>query len=237
MTLTLRRRLFIGSAIIILVLIVTVTTVFSQMLNPGHKGDTSTDLVTPTLSAPTARVFNVAPQESQIDFETDVHGISLKGVFPVEEGTITLEPVGSELRVLVQLNINVDAVTTGNAAVDRVLRAAMATGDYPIAFYVATSRDLVPVTEEPIEFALDGELQVHNVTHEHSMAVSAQLVGGDMKAVATSELDLADHGVEFPAIIGSTTITLTAHLRAYEVENPGTITPAPTQSPVPDTAG
>jgi hypothetical protein len=226
MTLTLRRRLFIGFAIIILVLIVTVTTVFSQMLNPGHKGDTSTDLVTPTLSAATARVFNVAPQESQIDFGTDVHGISLKGVFPVEEGTITLEPVGSELRVLVRLNINVDAVTTGNVAVDRVLRAAMATGDYPIAFYVATSRDLVPVTEEPIEFVL-----------EHSMAVSAQLVGGDMQAVATSDLDLADHGVEFPAIIGSTTITLTARLRAYEVENPGTITPAPTQSPVLDAAG
>jgi len=163
-----------------------VTTVFSQMLNPGHKGDTSTNLVTPTLAARTARVFDVSAQESQVDFETDVHGIPLKGVFPVEEGTITLEPVGSELRVLVRLNINVDAVTTGNVAVDRVLRAAMATGDYPIAFYVATSHTLVPVTEEPIQFALDGELQVHNVTHEHGMAVSAQLVGGDMQAVATS---------------------------------------------------
>ena len=237
MALTLRHRLIIGLAIILLVLILAVTTVFSQMLNPGHKGDTSTNLVTPTLAARTARVFDVSAQESQVDFETDVHGIPLKGVFPVEEGTITLEPVGSELRVLVRLNINVDAVTTGNVAVDRVLRAAMATGDYPIAFYVATSHTLVPVTEEPIQFALDGELQVHNVTHEHGMAVSAQLVGGDMQAVATSDLDLANHGVEFPAIIGSTTIRLTARLRAYEVEGPGTSMPEPTQSPVPDTAG
>ena len=45
----------------------------------------------------------------------------------------------------------------GSAMVDRVLRAAMATGDYPIAFYVASSRDLVPVTEEEITFTLDGD--------------------------------------------------------------------------------
>lgn len=236
MALIVRRRLIVGFAIVALVLIVTVTTVFSQMLNPGHKGDTSTNLVTPTLTGKTARVFNVSPQESQVDFETKVHGLSLQGVFPVQEGTITLEPAGSELRVLVELKINVDAVTTGNVAVDRVLRAAMATGDYPIAFYVATSRDLVPVTEEPITFTLDGELQVHNVAHEHSMAVSAQLVGGNMQAVATSDLDLANHGVEFPAIIGSTTIQLSAHLRAYEVESPATEV-APTQSPAADTAG
>jgi polyisoprenoid-binding protein YceI len=237
MTLTLRRRLIIGFTVIVLILVVTATTVFSQMLNPGHKGDTSTSLVTPTLTTNAARAFNVSPQESRVDFETKVHGIALQGVFPVEEGTITLEPVGSELRVLVRLNINVDAVSTGNVAVDRVLRAAMATGDYPIAFYVATSHDLVPVTEEPIEFALDGELQVHNVTHEHSMAVSAQLVGSDMQAVATSDLDLADHGVEFPAIIGSTTIRLTARLQAYEIENPGMNVPVATQSPASNTAG
>jgi hypothetical protein len=54
------------------------------------------------------------------------------------------------------------------------------------------------------------------VTHEHSMAVRAQLVGRDMWAIATSDLDLSNHGVEFPALIGSTTIQLTARLQAYE---------------------
>jgi hypothetical protein len=84
---------------------------------------------------------------------------------------------------------------------------------------VATSREPVPVTEEEIRFMLDGDLEVHNVTHEHSMSVNAQLVGKDMWAVATSDLDLGDHGVEFPAFVGSTVIQLTARLQMVEVES------------------
>ena len=171
-------------------------------------------------------VFEVSPDELQVDFTTEVRGVALEGVFPVKEGTITLEPVGNELRVLVRLNIDVDSVDTGSTMVDRVLRGAMATGDYPIAFYVASSRELVPVTEEEITFTLDGDLEVHNVAHAHSMAVKAQLIQGHMQAVATSDLDLAEHGVEFPAIVGSTVIKLTARLQAYET-SAGTSTPMP----------
>lgn len=187
-------------------------------LDPGSKNDRTTGLVTPTLAASGARVFAVAPDESRVEFTASVRGVPLAGVFPVERGTITLEPVGDALRVLVALEIDVDSVETANAAISQVLRAAMATGDYPIAFYAATSRELVPVTEEEIAFVLDGELDVHNVAHPHAMDVRAQLVGGDMWAVATSALDLADHGVEFPAIFGDTTIQLTARLQAYKGE-------------------
>lgn len=187
-------------------------------LDPGSKNDRTTGLVTPTLAASGARVFAVAADESRVEFTASVRGVPLAGVFPVERGTITLEPVGDALRVLVALEIDVDSVETANAAISQVLRAAMATGDYPIAFYAATSRELVPVTEEEIAFVLDGELDVHNVAHPHAMDVRAQLVGGDMWAVATSALDLADHGVEFPAIFGDTTIQLTARLQAHEGE-------------------
>ncbi len=213
-----RRRLILGFAVLVLFGFAAAWAAFSHWLDPGDKGDTSTDLVTPTIAAQTARVFDVSPGESQVNFVTKVRGIELSGVFPVDAGTITLEPVGDELRVLVRLNIDVDHVDTGQPAVDRVLRGAMATGDYPLAFYVASSRDLVPVTEEQIEFLLDGELEVHNVSHVHAMAITAQLVGHDMKATATSDLDLANHGVEFPSFMGSTTIQLTARLQAYEVQ-------------------
>ena len=216
-----RFRLLAGLALVALSLLATVSVVVSLALDPGDKHDTSTDLVTPTLAAQTARVFDVLPDESQVDFLTEVRGIELEGVYPVEDGTITLEPVSGELRVLVRLNINVDQVSTGNPAVDLVLRSAMATGDYPLAFYVATARDLVPVTEEVISFVLDGNLEVHNVPHAHSMAVRAQLVGGNMWAVATSDLDLANHGVEFPSFIGSTVIKLTARLQMRETESVG----------------
>lgn len=209
--------------LIVFALIVAVGGVVYSQFDPGDKHDISTDLVTPTITSQAARAFEVAPDESRVDFVTEVSGVELQGTFPVEAGTITLEPVGDELRVLVRLNINVDQVDAGGAAVERVLRVAMATGDYPLAFYVATSHDLVPVTEEEIDFVLDGTLDVHNVSHEHSMTVHAQAVGHDMWAVATSDLDLANHGVEFPAFIGSTTIKLTAHLKAYEA---ATVEPA-----------
>lgn len=209
--------------LIVLVLVGAVVALavgISTALDPGSKNDRSTDLITPTLAASGARSFAVAAEESRVEFVAAVRGMSLAGVFPVEQGTITLEPVGDQLRVLVSLEINVNGVETANPALAPLLRAAMATGDYPLAFYVATSRELVPVTEEEVSFALEGELDVHNVTRPHSMQVRAQLIGGDMWAVATSPLDLSEHGVQFPAILGSTAIELTARLQAYEVTAP-----------------
>ncbi|MCZ7539040.1 MAG: YceI family protein [Anaerolineae bacterium] len=212
--LRLRRRTLSASLVLAAALLALLAAV--TWLDPGSKNDRTTSLVTPTLAARSARVFAVAADESRVDFTASVRGMTLAGVFPVERGTITLEPVGEALRVLVALEIDVDSVETANPAISQVLRAAMASGDYPIAFYAATSRGLVPVTEEEIAFALDGELDVHNVAHPHAMDVRAQLVGGDMWAVATSPLDLANHGVAFPAIFGDTTIQLTAHLQAHE---------------------
>ena len=196
-------------------------------LDPGSKNDRTSDLITPTLTTAAAvRVFAVSPEESRVDFVAEVRGIALTGVFPVESGTITLEPVEDYLRVLVELNINVDGVDTGNPAIDRVLRGSMETGDYPVAFYVATSRDLVPVTDKEIMFVLDGDLEVHNVPHNHAMDVTAQLVGSDLWAIAISPLDLGEHGVTFPALIGSTAIDLTARLQAYETSPDPTLTPS-----------
>jgi polyisoprenoid-binding protein YceI len=219
MILSQRRRLLIGLLIAGLIAVTAASVAFSQWLDPGDKGDTSTDLVTPTIAAASARVFAVLPEESQVDFTVEMRGITFDGVFPVQEGAITLEPVGDELRVIVRLNIDVDSVETGNPGLNQVLRAAMATGDYPLAFYVATSCELVPVTEKEIRFMLDGELEVHNVAYEHLMSVNAQLVDRNMWAIATSDLDLANHGVEFPAFVGSTVIELTARLKMVEVES------------------
>lgn len=209
------RRAALVAGIAALVMILAGVVVYAQVIDPGDKGDTSTGLVTPTLAAQSARTFDILPDRSQVDFVTEVRGVPVEGVFPVEAGTITLEPEGEALRVHVYLEIDVDAVST-SALVTPVLRGAMKTGDYPIAFYVAESREPVPVTEDEITFLLDGELDVHNVAAPHSMTVRAQLVGGDMWAEATSDLDLANHGVEFPAMIGNSTIQLTARLEAVE---------------------
>lgn len=216
---TQRRRSLIALLIAVLVMITAALVAFSQWLDPGNKGDTSTDLVTPTIAAESARVFDVVPEKSKVDFTVEMRGITFDGVFPVQGGAITLEPVGDQLRVIVQLDIDVNAVETGNAGLNQILRATMATGDYPVAFYVATSRDLVPVTEAEIAFTLDGELDVHNVDAAHTMTVKAQLVDHDMWAVATSDLDLGQHGVEFPSFMGSTVIQLTARLQMVEAES------------------
>lgn len=221
------RRTLAAILLIAIVLILAGVLIYVQVLDPGDKGDTSSDLVTPTLMADTARFFEVSASESQVDFVAKLGGgVELSGVFPVAEGTITLEPVGSELRVLVHLKIDVDSADTGNPGITRIIRAAMETGDYPLAFYVASSRGLVPVTEQEIDFALDGELQVHGVAYPHTMQVKAQLIGGDMWAIATSDLDLANHGVEFPPALGDTTIRLTARLQCYE-----TLESTPTPQP------
>jgi hypothetical protein len=212
-----RRMTFVfGLAAVILIAGIAV---YQIVLDPGDKGDTSTDLVTPTVETRAARVFDVSPEKSKVEFVTNVRGVEFQGVFPVKGGTITLEPVGDELQVHVYLEIDVDNVDA-DALVKPVLRTSMKTGDYPLAFYVAESRTLVPVTEEVITFDLDGELDVHNVTHTHSMAIEAQAVGQEMWAIATSDLDLGQHGVEFPALIDSSTIQLTARLWAYEGGEP-----------------
>lgn len=216
MSFMLRRRVIILLLVVSGLLLAGIL-VYSQVLDPGDKGDTSSDLVTPTLMAKTVGVFEVSAEESQVDFVAELgSGVEVSGVFPVTGGTITLEPVDDQLRVLVHLKIDVDNADTGNPGITRVIRAAMETGDYPLAFYVASSRELVPVTEEEIAFTLTGELQVHDVAAPHEMTVRAQLVGGDMWAIATSDLDLALHGVSFPAPLNNTTIRLTARLQCYE---------------------
>lgn len=212
------RAIALAVVLILAGVIIAVWLISSLWLDPGDKNDVSTTLVTPTLETDNARIFDVSSDESQVDFVVRVYGVELNGVFPVDEGSITLEPVGDELRVLVQLNIHVDAVETGNEQVDTLLRGVMETGDYPLSFYVATSRQLVPVTEEEIVFDLDGELEVHNVVADHAMAVTAQLVGAEMWAVAVSDLDLSQHGVEISSLVGSPTIELTARLQAFEAE-------------------
>ncbi len=172
---------------------------------------------TPTATMVPLREFAVAPDESRVDFLVKMQGLEFEGVFPIREGQITLEPVGRELRVYVYLEINVDEAQA-TELVTTVLRGAMKTGDYPIAYYAAQSQGLVPVTEDEISFELEGELQVHHaVNPAYTMTVQAQLVRGDMWAVATAPLDLTNHGVELPDLLNSGTIQLTAHLAAYQV--------------------
>ncbi len=86
--------------IVAIVLAATLLALLAAMtwLDPGSKNDRSTGLVTPTLAARSARVFAVAADESRVEFTASVRGVPLAGVFPVERGTITLEPVG-EARV------------------------------------------------------------------------------------------------------------------------------------------
>ena len=216
-----RRRALVLAVLMVAVLIVCVAVVIwaGGWLDPGDKGDTTNQLSTPTPATSEALIFAVAPSESQVEFVTHVLGLELTGVFPVREGTITLVPVSPEdWRIQVRLDIDVDGVDTGNAQVDALLRGVMESGDYPLAFYVASSRDLVPVTHEVVEFVLDGDLQVHNVARSHAMSVTAQWTNGEIWAVATSDLDLADHGVEMPPLAGSSVIELTARLQAYAVD-------------------
>ena len=51
------------------------------------------------------------------------------------------------------------------------------------------------------------------------MTVNAQLVDEKMWAIATSDLDLGNHGVEFPSFMGSTVIQLTARLQLVEADS------------------
>lgn len=213
------RRLALTLLLLALASVIAVTLVVAGgLLDPGDRQDTAPDLTPPTLAseAPPPDVFEVDAEASRVDFTAQVAGVALDGIFPVRGGTITLEPVDDALRVHVRLKIDVDGLATGNAVFDRALRVALASGDYPLAFFAAASETLVPVTEEPVSFTLAGELELHNVVHSHAMAVEAQLHAGTIQAEAVSTLNLADHGVELPALLGSPAIDLRAVIMAPE---------------------
>ncbi len=219
------RRVALALLILALASVVAVVLVdLGDLLDPGDRRDTEPD-VTPATLAPQAlpaRAFTVDPAASRVDFTAQVAGVALNGVFPVQSGTITLEPVEEMLQVHVSLQIDVDGLETGNSVFDRALRGALDSGDYPLAFYVASSDGRVPVTEEPVAFMLTGDLQLHNVVQPHPMHVDAQLTGATLNAVAASTLDLADHGVELPALLGSPNIELSAVIGAHDAsESPG----------------
>lgn len=211
------RRVALGIAILFLATILAVWWA-ARLLDPGDKQDTTPDVTPATLapqSAPT-REFVVDPSASRVGFVAQVAGVGLEGVFPVRGGTIILEPVAQELQVHVTFQIDVDGLSTSNTLFDRALRAALASGDYPLAFYVAASDGRVPVTEERISFGLTGDLELHNVVQPHPMDVSAQLSGATLEATTSSTLNLERHGVTLPSLLGSPAIDLRAVIVARE---------------------
>lgn len=213
------RRLALALALMALASVVAGLMILAgRLLDPGDRRDTTSNVTPATLApqSPPPRVFEVDPAASKVDFTAQVAGVALEGVFPVRGGTITLEPVEQQLQVHVALEIDVDGLATGNAVFDRALRAALESGDYPLAFYVAASDGRVPVTQERVVFMLTGDLQLHNVVQPHPMRVDAQVIGARLDAVATSTLNLEDHGVELPALLGSPAITLRAVIAAVE---------------------
>jgi len=214
------RRLALALALVALASVVAGLMILAgRLLDPGDRRDTTSNVTPATLApqSPPPRVFEVDPAASKVDFTAQVAGVALEGVFPERGGTITLEPVEQQLQVHVALEIDVDGLATGNAVFDRALRAALESGDYPLAFYVAASDGRVPVTQERVVFMLTGDLQLHNVVQPHPMRVDAQVIGARLDAVATSTLDLEDHGVELPALLGSPAITLRAVIAAVEI--------------------
>lgn len=213
-----RRRMALVVLLLALTTLAAVILILAgHLLDTGDRRDTTPIITPPDVSGSSAaRVFEVDPAASRVDFTAQVAGLALKGVFPVRGGAITLEPVEQELQVHAALEIDVDGLATGNAVFDRALRAALTSGDYPLAFYVASSDGRVPVTEAPVAFMLTGDLQLHNVVQPHPMRVNARLTGAHLDAVAVSALNLAAHGVDLPALLGSPVIELRAEIAAVE---------------------
>src|SRR5690606_41666203 len=91
-----------------------VLAVSGALLDPGDRRDPEPDAPPAPLApqAPPARAFTVDPAASRVDFTAQVAGVALNGVFPVQSGTITLEPVEEMLQVHVSLQIGVDGLET-----------------------------------------------------------------------------------------------------------------------------
>src|SRR5690606_8567695 len=120
------------------------------------------------------------------------------------------------LQVHVSFEIDVDGLSTSNALFDRALRAARASGDYPLAFYVAGSERLVPVTEARVALRLTGDLERHRGVRRPPLDESAPGACSALEALASSTPALARHGVELPALRGGPAIDLRAVIVAHE---------------------
>jgi polyisoprenoid-binding protein YceI len=187
--------------------------------------DTST-LPTHTPSQ-TATTLIVWPDESTIGFSAQALGGSLtvQGTYDVTGGQVTLTPEADQLRVHAYLLIDTASVTVGNAVIDEALRLGMDTANYPIATFDARSTTLVPITEEEVEFILEGTLRLHGETQPVTMTIGpATVIDNHMIGHAQMGIDLADFEISLPEAVVNSAIQLDVLLIAD-------ITPPPTQEP------
>ncbi len=164
-------------------------------------------------------VLAVWPAESRVAFTA--HGLGgrleLQGTYGVQGGSVTLKPEESRLRIHAFLIIDTPSVTVGNAIVDEALKLGMETASFPIATFDALSTTLVPVTEQPIQFTLEGTLTLHGQTQPVVMAVGpATVIDNHLIADAAMPIDLADFGIALPEAVVDSAIQLHVTLIADE---------------------
>ncbi|MFQ5558626.1 MAG: YceI family protein, partial [Acidimicrobiales bacterium] len=101
-----------------------------------------------------------------------------------------------------EVTVDLTGITTDRAQRNRRVRSALETETFPEARFVLTEPVAVPAgSADGSAFAFDavGDLTLHGVTRSVTFAMHAQLVGGVVVVVGSTDVVFDDYGVTAPS--------------------------------------
>ena len=119
-----------------------------------------------------------------------------------------------------EITVDLTRITTNDSRRDDNVQRALATSRYPNATFVLTSPvdvGSVPAEGQRISVKANGDLTIHGVTKNVTIDLEAQLQGGVLVVVGSSQLKLSDYGVTAPTapIVASVSDTATMEFQLY----------------------
>ncbi len=206
--------------------IVLSITLLSMTLLLNACGSTLTPTPAPTLTtipdtpgAPNAdsRLFNVQPS-SLIHYQATLAlgGLHMDGTFGINGKTVRLVPETGGYRLVIDVQLDGNAITGANSLVVNALKANLETDKFPYGHFSAASKDVLNITQTLIKTDLIGTLELHGQTRPIELPISFTLMDGKITASGVTTLDLQDFGVQVPTAIMKSVITFTVDLTAQE---------------------
>jgi len=177
--------------------------------------------VAPTVAdAPEAagalRLFRIVPGESAASYEVQEQFMDQPlpnmalGTTTAVEGTFQIDASGKPTGQVTDITVDLRELTSDKNRRDQRIREQwLESNTYPYAKFVSTGMEGGPdsYTEgEEISFKLMGDMTVREQTLPVTWDVTAKLEGDTVTGTATTNIMMADFGIEVPEIMGMLTV-------------------------------
>lgn len=178
----------------------------------------ATTAVEPVSDAPAGgiRTFAIVPEQSEASYEVQEQFLDQAlpnmalGKTSAVEGQFQIDASGKPTGEVTDITVDLRSLTSDKNRRDQRIRERwLESNTYPYAKFVSTGMSDGPESYaegEEITFKLSGDMTIREQTQPVTWDVTAKLEGDTVTGTATTQIMMADFGIEPPEIMGMLTV-------------------------------